>query len=458
MEQLILAIDIGSSKICSLIADLKNGTPHIIGVGVQQSRGVRKGTITNIEQASSAIRESVNEAKRMAGTNISQAYISLSGACTKSTNMGGIINNPNNDIGIQEINRVMQTALYNAKSMIPSNYEVIHVLPYFFKLDDREYVDDPFGMSGARLEVSTHIVYVQKSALDNLKKVVKNAGIEVIGIVLNAYASSIAVLNNDEKEMGVGCIDMGASSCDIMIHHGNSMQYDDFLGVGSGHITNDIVLGLNTPIPAADMIKIKYATLNELTPEDLDSTLEIPTNTDDSRRVSLEILHSIVFSRVLETLQIIEQSIERSGLRNNMGAGIVITGGMAYMNGLKELAKGVFMNLPIRIAEPKEVNESFKLLKSRDTPYASYSTAVGLILYASGKFTNYELDSNKKLKHTQNARSSQKSNLSDLEVKENDLTDLEVIKNKEDDIRIKKIKEKRNGVTEKVVDFFKKMF
>lgn len=460
MEQLILAIDIGSSKICSLIAEIKNGHPYIIGVGMQPSKGVRKGTITNIEQASITIKESVNEARRMSGANISQAYISISGACVQSVNSNGIINNPNNDIGIQEINRVMQTALYNTKSIIPSNHEIIHVLPYLFTLDDKENVDDPFGMSGARLKVDTHIVYVQKSALENLKKAVKNAGIDVIGVVLNAYASSIAVLSNNEKEMGVSCIDIGASTCDIMIHHGNSMQYDSFLGVGSGHITNDIAMGLNTTIPVAEQIKIQYATLNDLTEEDLDSTLEIPTNNDENTMVSLEILHKIVTSRVQETLEILDDAISnKSGLKNNLGGGIVITGGMVYLSGFKDLAKNIF-SMPVRIGEPREINESFKLLQSKDIPYASYSTAVGLILYASGRFTNYELDSNNKIRHTQRVRSSNNSNLADLRVKENDLSNLET-KNKDEKIEIKKIDHKKSwfgSIIDKILNYLKNMF
>ncbi|MDE6886221.1 MAG: cell division protein FtsA [Helicobacteraceae bacterium] len=454
MEQVILGIDIGSSKTCSIIAEIKSGSPYIIGTGMQTSKGIRKGAITNIEQASRAIRESVNQAKRIAGVDISQAYISLSGVYTKSIDSIGVINNPRDDIGIQEINRVMQAALYNAN--IPKNYEVVHVLPYLFKVDDRDYIDDPFGMSGTRIEVSVHIVIAQKSGLENLKKAVKNAGIEISGIVLSAYASSIAVLNNDEKELGAACIDMGASSCDIMIHYGNSMRYDDFLGVGSGHITNDIVMALTIPPLVADTIKIKYATLNELTQEERGSYLEIPSNTSptEARKVELEVLHSVVFSRALETMQIIEHSLEKSGLKNNLGAGIVITGGMAHMNGLKELAKGIFPNLPIRIATPREINDSFSMLKD-----PIYATVAGLILYGAGKWTNYEIDSTKKLKHTQNNNILTNTSLSDIEVKENDLSDLQMAKNAEDAIKLGRKNDKNeNGVVDKIVNFFKSLF
>lgn len=456
MKEVILGIDIGSSKVCSIIAEIKSGIPHIIGMGIQPSKGIKKGAITNIELASRSIKESVNDARRIAGNSISSAIISLSGIYTKSVNSTGIINNPHNDIGIQEINRVMQTALYNAN--IPNNYEVVHVLPYLFKVDDREYIDDPFGMSGNRLEVSVHIVSAQKSGLENLKKTVRNAGIEIDSIVLSAYASSIAVLTNDEKELGVACIDMGANSCDIMVHHGNSMRYDDFLGVGSGHITSDITIALGTPPQAAENIKIDYATLNDLTPEELEYTLEIPSiGVETTRSVSLEILHNVVISRVLETLQIIEKSISKSGLINNLGAGVVLTGGMASMKGLRELTSSVFNNLPIRIANPKEINGSFDSLKD-----PAYATVVGLILYGMEQYTNYELDSNKKLKHAQN-KTNNTATLSNLNIKEEDLSDLSSIKSENDTKESKnnvtiKLDKGKSKLSEKFFKFMKELF
>ncbi len=191
LGQTILGIDIGSTKICAIIATCKDGIPRVIGTGFHKSMGLKKGSITNIEQASRAIKDAVNDARRVAGTNINKAVISISGAYTKSTDSSGIVNIPNNEIGIKEINRVIQTALYNAS--IPSEYEVIHILPYNFKLDDQDFIDDPMGMSGSRLEVSVRIITAQKSSLGNLKKAIKTAGIEIENIVLASYASSIAV-------------------------------------------------------------------------------------------------------------------------------------------------------------------------------------------------------------------------------------------------------------------------
>ena len=447
MEQVILGIDIGSSKICSLIAEIKDGVPHIIGMGIEPAQGIRKGTITNIEQASKAIRKSVTDANRIAGVGIAKAVISISGSYTKSINSNAITNNSNKEIGIQEINRAMNTALYNAE--IPPNYEMLHTLPYSFKVDSGEYIDNPFGMNGNRLDVSTHIVAAQKNGLENLKKAVRNAGIEVSDVVLNIYASSIAVLTNEEKELGVACIDMGASSCDIMIHSGNAMRYNYFLGVGSAHITKDIVSVLNITLTTAEELKRKHITLYDLTPEDIHSVLEIPS---ENKSIQLETLHDVVASRVSETLMLIEEIIEHSGLRNNLGAGIVITGGMANMKGLSEMALNIFKGLPVRIASPKNLDGSFDILDP------SYSTAIGLILYGSGKYTNYELDSNKKLKHSQN-RDIPKSHEPKTN---NDLSDLKISKDEENKDKAEKenidIKLKKNTITEKALEWLKNLF
>ncbi len=460
MEQIILGIDIGSSKICSLIADIQGGVPRILGVGIAPSHGIQKGTIKSIDSASRALKESLDEAKRMAGVEVSKAFISLSGNCARSDNLSAVVGLPAScDIGIKEINRVMQQVDWTARNEIPNNYELVHILPYAFRLDNRDFIDDPFGMTATQLEVSTRIVYAHKTDVANLKKVVQNAGVEVAGLVLNAYASSIAVLSDDEKELGVCCIDMGSDSCNFMIHRGNSMQYEDFLSVGSWNITNDISITLGTTIDVAEFLKNKHTKLSELTADDADVMLEdIPMRNGDSRMVQYEILHNIVFSRVFEMLQKIEYSISKSGLKNSLGAGVAITGGMAYMKGLKDLGKKAFMNLSVRIAEPKEPNESFGIIRKKGEqkgiPYACFSTAIGLILYASGGFTNYELDANhKKMKYKQKGQTLKKANLSDID-KKDDLEDIK--RKKEDELQIKVTA--RKGLWAKFLDWLKSLF
>lgn len=387
----ILAVDIGSSKICALIAQKnENDELKIIGAGISKSNGLKKGIITNIDLASKSIKNAFNDAKRVAGTNINRAIVSISGAYTKSINSNGIVNIPNKEITINEINRVIQTALYNAN--IPNEYEILHILPYNFKVDDQENIEDPYGMNAGRLEVDVHIITTQKSNLLNLKKAIRSAGIDIKNIVLSGYASSIAVLNEDEKELGVGVIDMGASTSNIVIHIGNSIRYNDFLGVGSNHITNDLSMALHTPLSIAEKIKLEHGSLKNSKSE----TIEIPVIGDENstQEVSLEIVYNVIFARVEETLMILAKSIEKSGLKEQIGAGIVLTGGMSKLDGIRELAAAIFDNMPVRIGKPKKIEGMFEGYSD-----PSFSTAIGLILYGAGEFTQYEIDSNKKLRH-----------------------------------------------------------
>ena len=391
MNRSVLAIDIGSNKICAIIADIdEDGEIQVSGSGISKSQGLKRGIITNIDLAAKSIKSAINDAKRVAGTDINKAIVSFSGAYTKSINSSGIVNIPNKEIAITEIDRVMESALYNAS--IANDYEVIHSLPYNFKVDGQDFIDDPLGMNASRLEVETHIVTTQKSNLNNLKKAVRASGVEVQNVVLSAYASAIAVLNSDEKELGVGIIDMGASSSNIAIHVGNSIRYNDFLGVGSHHITNDLSMALHTPLYAAEKVKIDYGSL--YAPED--ALIELPVIGDETNthEVSLEVVHNVIYARVEETLMIIAQSVQKSGLSEQMGAGVVLTGGFTKLEGIRELAIAVFDNMPVRLAKPTEMDGLFDTLRD-----PSFSCAIGLIKYASGQFSSYEIDSNKRMRY-----------------------------------------------------------
>jgi cell division protein FtsA len=385
-------VDIGSTKICAIIAQKDDAGIKILGAGIAKSQGVKKGIITNIELASRSIKHAINDAKRVAGTHFDKVIISMSGAYTKSVDSYGVVNVPNSDIGITEINRVMQMADHNAN--IPNEYEKLHVLPYNFKVDDQAHIDDPLGMNGARLEVQVHIITVLKSSLNNLKKAVKSASLEIDNIVLNSYASSIAVLNDDEKELGVAIIDLGGATSNIAIHLGNSIRYNDFLGVGSNNITNDLSMALHTPINAAQRVKIDYGSLKLNSNEIID----LPAIGDEgnSHEVSLEIVTNVIYARVEETLLIISQSIKDSGFKEQLGGGIVLTGGMTRLDGLRDLTTAIFNNMPVRIARPNEygIEGMFDTLKGPE-----YSTSLGLIFYGAGRFTPYEMDSNRKLRY-----------------------------------------------------------
>jgi len=401
----LLAIDIGSSKISVVIAEQKDDSIHIIGSGVAKSQGVRKGTITNIELTSRSIRQALSDAKRVAGTTATKAIISISGAYTRSINSSGIVNIPQQEIGTKEINRVMQTALYNAN--IPNEYEVLHVLPYNFKVDDQEFIEDPFGMNASRLEVDTHIITTQKSNLSNLKKAVKSAGIEIENVVLAGYASAISILNQDEKELGVCAIDMGASTCNMVVHSGNSVRFNTFLAVGSNHITNDLSMALHTPLNIAEKIKIDYGSLKAPS----NDLIEIPVIGDENEKheISLEIVYNVIQARVQETLMILAKELEKSNLKEQIGAGIVLTGGMTKLDGIRELAMAIFDNMPVRIAKARPVDGDFGPLND-----PAFATVMGLLEYAAGEYTQYEIDSNRKMIHKKESIVPSNGNLSDI--------------------------------------------
>lgn len=391
MKRTVLAIDIGSTKVCALIAEIDDdNNATIIGAGISKAQGLRKGSITNIELASKSIKSALNDAKRVAGTELRSAIVSISGAYTKSLNSSGIVNIPNKEITLNEIQRVMHTSLYNAN--IPNEFEVLHALPYNFKVDDQDFIEDPLGMNASRLEVETHIITTQKSNLNNLRKAVKAAGVEVESVVLSGYASAIAVLNADEKELGAAVVDMGGNTSNIVIHSGHAIRYNDFLGVGSNHITNDLSMALHTPLHTADNVKINYGSLyapsNDL--------IELPVIGDEtsSHEVSLEVVHNVIYARVEETLMIIAQSIEKSGLKEHMGAGVVLTGGFTKIEGLRELAVAILDNMPVRLAKPTDVGGLFDTLRD-----PSYSGAVGLIKYLADGYTAYEIDVNRRMRH-----------------------------------------------------------
>lgn len=391
MSKTVLAIDIGSTKICAIIAEIKDDDViDITGTGTVKAQGLKKGSITNIDLASKSIKAAVEDAKRISGIDIKTAVVSISGAYTKSLNSSALVSIQSREISFKEIERVMHTSLHNAK--IPNEFEVLHALPYNFKVDEQDFIEDPLGMNASHLEVETHIITTKKSNLNNLKKAVTSAGIKVENVILNGYASSIATLNEDEKELGVAVVDMGGNTSNIIIHSGNAIRYNDFLGVGSNHVTSDLSMALHTPLNVADDVKLNYGSLltssNEL--------IELPVIGDEenTQEVSLEVVNNIIFARVEETLMILAQFIEKSGLKDQIGAGIVLTGGFSKMNGIRDLAMATFGSVPIRLASPKETLGLFEDVKDPE-----YSSAIGLLMYMASSYTKYEIDVNKQVRH-----------------------------------------------------------
>jgi len=247
----------------------------------------------------------------------------------------------------------------------------------------------------------------QKSNLLNLKKAVKSAGIDIDGIVLSGYASAIATMDEEEKTLGVAVIDLGGQTSNLVIHAGNSIRYNDFLGVGSNHITNDLSMALHTPLQIAENIKIHHGNLIESSNE----IIELPIIGDEENRnsVSLQIVHSVIFARVEEALMILAKSLEKSVLKDQIGAGIILTGGMTKLKGIRELAQAIFPAMPVRIAKPsKKIEGLFDELKD-----PAFATVFGLLLYKAGEHTQYEINFQQELLHSKTVH---EENLNDIKI------------------------------------------
>jgi cell division protein FtsA len=422
----LLAIDIGSTKISVIIADAKgDDLPHIIGTGVEKSVGLKKGTIVSIEDASKSIRKAIETAKRSAGITVTEATVSLSGAYAKGMSSFGVVNVPDGEIGVREIQRAIETSIYRAA--VPSDYEVVHALPYMFKVDEQSHIEDPLGMNGSRLEASVYIVMAHKSAINNLKRAIENAGVSVENFVLSGYASSLSVLDSDDKQMGVAIIDMGGTICDMTIHTRNAINYIDFLNVGSENITKDISIALGTTLSAAENAKVNYGSLSKKD-DDTQQSVELPIIGDEnsSKDISVDIVNKIIYARVEETMTILNEMLEKSNTKDGLGAGVVLTGGMTKIEGIRELASEVFKNFPVRISQPICRDDLYESIKN-----PAFSTAVGLIFYANGKHTKYEIDSNQKLKYKTELSTEPHTDLNNLKdidsgIKSNIATDFEV--------------------------------
>jgi len=387
----ILAIDVGSFKTIAVIANIDDEL-SISGVGIAKSRGIKKGAITNIDEAAKSIKQALNDAKRIAGVEINKAIVSISSTYTQSIKSNGIVNIPGNEVTIKEINRAIQTALYNAT--IPNDYVVLQAIPYDFKVDELNEIEDPQGMSGSRLEVSLHIIIAQKSGMENLKKTFKQAGVEIVNIVNSAYASGLAVLNEDEKELGVAVIDIGATTSDLAIFLNKSIRYTDFLAVGSHHITSDLSMALHTTPAEAEYIKTHFEELIK-SAEDL-IEISVIGNENEKQKASLSTITQVISARVEETFLLLNKEIQRSGLDSKLGAGIVLTGGFTNFYNVKEIASQFFEGHPIRVGKPRTINGLVENLQAPE-----YSTVIGLLLYGNGENNKYEKDSNQQFRSEQ---------------------------------------------------------
>ena len=403
-----LVIDIGSSNIDAIIAKKANdGTINILGSGMTKSEGINKGSITNLDLLGTAIKKAVVSANRTSNEDIKSATVSISDSYTRTIRSSGSISTPTGYISDAEIKKVLEMAYHNA-SMIPE-YEVIHILPLFFKIDDVQS-DAPLHMTGSRLEVSVSIIIARKSTLVNIENALKPSGLEVENFVLSGYASSISTLNKDEKTFGALILDMGASSINMTLYSQGSVLFNDFIALGSEYITNDISQTFNTPKIAAEMIKNQYATLIPFKEDDplLYKRIKVPIlgNESETNEITLDRIQPVVHARVEETLIITLNKFLQSELESKVKAGIVLTGGMSKLPGIKELAEQIFKNFNVKIGIVQNIQNEY--IDFNDN---SKSTIVGLILYALNTNNSYELDSKKQLRLNINIADDVKENI-----------------------------------------------
>jgi cell division protein FtsA len=372
----IVGFDIGTKKITAIIGEIAEDKKiEIIGIGTAESRGLRKGVVVNLDATVSAIKKAQEEAELMAGVEIDSAFIGLSGAHIKSFNSRGVIavSGKNREISREDIKRVIDQS--KAVS-IPPDREIIHIIPQEFVVDDQDGIKDPLGMSGIKLEVNVHIVTGANTSVQNLRTCLTRAGIEIQAIILNQIATSASVLTHDEMELGVGLIDIGGGTTEIAIFERGSLWYTSVIPIGGDNFTNDIAVGLRTPIPEAEKIKKKFGCVTSPL-SDEQETIEVPSvgRGKKPRVLSRQLLADIIQPRAEEIFRLVDNDIKRMGYEKSLNSGIVLTGGTALLEGLEEVAESVF-DLPVRRGEPSGIGG---LVDRVSTP--DYATSVGLILH-----------------------------------------------------------------------------
>ncbi len=373
-ENLIVGLDIGTTKTCAIVGEVTEDGVNVIGIGSHPSRGMRKGVVVNIESTVESVKKAVEEAELMAGCEITGVYAGIAGSHIKGINSRGIVAIKDKEVRTSDVKRVIDAAQAVA---IPSDREVLHVIPQEFIVDDQDGVKDPIGMAGIRLEVKVHIVTAASTFAQNIIKCCNRAGLNVHEVILEQLAGSEAVLGHDEKELGVALVDIGGGTTDLAIFVNGSVVHTNVLPLGGNNMTNDVAVGLRTPAQEAERIKQKYGcVLTALVQKE--ETIEVPSVGGRNPRIlSRQILSQILEPRVEEIFHLVHQEVVRSGFEDRIAAGMVLTGGCSILEGMPELAEQVF-NLPVRRGIPKGVGGLADVVKS-----PMYATAVGLVLAGS---------------------------------------------------------------------------
>ncbi|MBI4773619.1 MAG: cell division protein FtsA [Deltaproteobacteria bacterium] len=371
-NELIVGLDIGTTKICAVVGEVTEKTINIVGLGSHPSVGLRKGVVVNIEDTVESIRKAVEEAELMAGCEVTEVYAGIAGGHIKGFNSIGVIAIKNKEVTQSDVDRVIDTARAVA---IPMDREVIHIIPQEFIVDDEGGIRDPIGISGVRLEARVHMVTAAATSAHNIIKCANRAGLDVCDIVLEPIASSEAVLTPEERDLGVALVDFGGGTTDLAIFSGNSVRHTSVLALGGNNLTHDIAVGLRTPEIEAEIIKKRYGcALTSMISKD--DVIEVPSaGSGRTRKISRRILGDILEPRVEEVFTLIQREMIRSGYEDLPVSGIVLTGGSSLLPGIPEVAEQVF-NLPVRRGYPHSIGGLVDIVNS-----PMYATGVGLVLY-----------------------------------------------------------------------------
>ena len=373
----VVGLDVGTTKICAVVAARRpGGGLDVVGVGSAPSRGLRRGIVVNIDSTVEAIRHAVAEAEQVAGVEVAGVYAGVAGGHIRSVNSRGVVAVSGRErlVTAGDVERAVEAA---RAINVPQDREVIHVLPQTFMVDDADGVREPLGMSGVRLEVEVHIVTGAVTSVQNVIRSVNRAGLAVHDIVLEPIASAEAVLSADEKELGVVVIDIGGGTTDLALFRDGAIWHSAILPLGGDHITNDVAVGLRTPMAEAEELKKRHGcALTALVPAE--ETVDVPSvGGRKPRQLSRQVLSEIIQPRVEEVFTLVARELTRAGFQDAATSGVVVTGGTSIMEGVPELAEAVF-DLPVRRGAPGEVGGLADAVRS-----PIYSTAVGLALYGA---------------------------------------------------------------------------
>ncbi|HZZ83851.1 MAG TPA: cell division protein FtsA [Anaeromyxobacteraceae bacterium] len=372
--EILVGLDIGTTKICAIVGEVTDEGIDVIGIGSHPSKGLRKGVVVNIDATVASIKRAIEEAEHMGGCEITTVYTGIAGGHIKAFPSHGVVAIKDKEVRQTDVDRVIDQAKAVA---IPLDREVIHVLPQEFVVDDQDGIKEPVGMSGVRLEAKALIVTGAVSSAQNIIKCAQRTGLNVSDIVLQPLASSLAVLSEDEKELGVCLVDIGGGTTDIAIFANGAIAHTAVLSLGGNHLTNDIAVGLRTPTHEAERIKKAHGCAMAKMVDAAD-TIEVPSVGGGNPRVlSRQILAEIIEPRVEEIFMLVQHEIQKCGLEETMASGVVITGGSTLLQGMAEMAEEV-LGMPVRRGMPRGIGGLVDVVRS-----PQFATAVGLVIYGA---------------------------------------------------------------------------